>query len=289
MNTSQPQPNNLSDSDLELLSAYLDNALNVAERINVERRLESDPLLRAELDDLRATVMSLRNLEPLRPPRSFTIDPATAPRRAFSFPLAWVMQLGSGLAGLVLVLVASVQIFIVQPQSGGNVSFEAYSQPAAEAPAQAPLPTSAAASAPQEPNVMAEDSAAGAEMAPQAATELQRQGPEATAAVEDTAMAQSAPAPAAPNANIELVPTDAPLSSADSVPPGAGGGAPAIDVPESGISSSESSSPDTIDPQVNADPNQPVAGGIPPGLLLVIGLVLIGAAGASYLYRRQRR
>jgi hypothetical protein len=116
----QPSPaNNLSDSDLELLSAYIDNALSVAERANLERRLAADPRLRAELEELQATTRLLRQLAPARPPRSFTLDPATAPRPAPAFRLSWFMQLGSGVAGLALVVLATIQLLASAPSALG--------------------------------------------------------------------------------------------------------------------------------------------------------------------------
>ncbi|MCX7791074.1 MAG: hypothetical protein N2378_10585 [Chloroflexaceae bacterium] len=124
----QPSSNNLSDSDLELLSAYIDNALSVAERVNLERRLAADPRLRAELEQLQATTRLLRQLPPVPPPRSFTLDPAPAPRPAPVFRLSWFMQLGSGLAGLALVLLATVQLLASAPWAVGM------------APAAAPAP-----------------------------------------------------------------------------------------------------------------------------------------------------
>ncbi|MGQ9927141.1 MAG: anti-sigma factor family protein [Chloroflexaceae bacterium] len=111
--------NHLSDSDLELLSAYIDNALSVAERTNLERRLAADPRLRAELEELQATTQLLRQLAPVRPPRSFTLDPATAPRPAPAFRLSWFMQLGSGLVGLALVVLATVQLLASAPNVVG--------------------------------------------------------------------------------------------------------------------------------------------------------------------------
>jgi len=113
-----PLANNLPESDLELLSAYIDNALSAAERVNLERRLAADPRLRVELEELRATTQLLRQLEPARPPRSFTLDPATAPRPAPVFRLNWLVQLSSGLAGLALVLLATVQLLAITPAAG---------------------------------------------------------------------------------------------------------------------------------------------------------------------------
>ena len=94
---SDPQ---LNDADLELLSAYIDRRLGDGERAALERRLSQEPVLRGVLDELRATVALLHDLEPLKPPRSFTIAaPATAPRRYLVVSLAGD-RLGAGGAGL---------------------------------------------------------------------------------------------------------------------------------------------------------------------------------------------
>src|SRR3954453_8903895 len=92
---SDPQ---LNDADLELLSAYIDRRLDAGDRAALERRLSQEPGLRSMLDELRATVALLHDLEPLRPPRSFTIAaPAAAPRRMWWLP--WP-AIGSALVAL---------------------------------------------------------------------------------------------------------------------------------------------------------------------------------------------
>src|SRR6266581_1568252 len=99
---SDPQ---LNDADLELLSAYLDRRLGAGERATLERRLSQEPVLRGVLDELRATVALLNDLEPLKQPRSFTIAaPATAPRRVWSF--SWP-AIGSALVALACLLTFS--------------------------------------------------------------------------------------------------------------------------------------------------------------------------------------
>jgi hypothetical protein len=128
----QPSAHNLPDSDLELLSAYIDNALSVAERVNLERRLAADPRLRAELEELQATTQLVRRLAPVRPPRSFTLDPATAPRPAPAFRFNWLMQLGSGLAGLALVVLATLQLLTSTPGTVGVAPMGAQTSPQAE-------------------------------------------------------------------------------------------------------------------------------------------------------------
>jgi hypothetical protein len=77
------QPATQAD-DLELLSAYLDDALPARERGVLEARLAADAALQAELRGLRETVSVLRTAPQLVPPRSFTLDPAQ-----FRRPLPW--------------------------------------------------------------------------------------------------------------------------------------------------------------------------------------------------------
>src|SRR5690349_2239103 len=105
----------LNDTDLELLSAYIDQQLSADERAALERRLEQEPALRQALDELRATVGVLRELAPARPPRSFALDPrVVAPRRAWSFP--W-MQFGSALVAVTLMLAFG---FVLSRSTGGG-------------------------------------------------------------------------------------------------------------------------------------------------------------------------
>ncbi|HWQ13291.1 MAG TPA: anti-sigma factor, partial [Roseiflexaceae bacterium] len=106
----------LNDEDLELLSAYIDSRLSAAERAALEERLSREPALRAILDELRATVSALRSLEPARPPRSFTLDPAQVRPRAGPFSLFTGLL---PLAGpLVAVLVCAVLAVTVVGRGG---------------------------------------------------------------------------------------------------------------------------------------------------------------------------
>lgn len=65
----------------EALSAYLDGALDSAERDAVERRLATCDACRAELADLRRVRALLRALPEVTPPRSFTLPATTTPPR----------------------------------------------------------------------------------------------------------------------------------------------------------------------------------------------------------------
>lgn len=93
--------NPISTADEELLSAYLDDRLDPESRAAIERRLASEPVLRAALADLRATVAALHALGALTPPRSFTLDRQHARRGGLLFG---VLRLSTALSALVLML-----------------------------------------------------------------------------------------------------------------------------------------------------------------------------------------
>lgn len=106
-----PEPNvTPSDSELELLSAYLDNALPQVERAALEQRLSAEPGLRRELEALQGTLAVLKNAPTLAPPRNFTLDPAQyrrqtpANRRILWLP---VSVIGAAAALLLVALIAS--------------------------------------------------------------------------------------------------------------------------------------------------------------------------------------
>ncbi len=77
-----------ADRDLELLSAYLDNALPAKDAPHLELRLQDEPELRAQLAELRGTRRLLRELPVLPVPRNFTLRPedVEAPIRSVGLP-----------------------------------------------------------------------------------------------------------------------------------------------------------------------------------------------------------
>lgn len=285
MNTSQPQLNNLPESDLELLSAYIDNELTAAERVNLERRLSSEPALKAEFDELRSATGLLRELETVRPPRSFALDPATAPRPRRFVPWAWMMQLSSGLAGLALVLLATVQFM-----AGGNMAgapMAAREAPAAQAPAGAAAQMMAPTAAPT-PEVLALATAAPAATTapPMAAVQSESAPAEAT---DSMAARESAPA----GDTNSTADNSAPYAIS-TLPPGVGsaGGATSGFGPTSGptpeITAKEPASPGTLDLPAQTAPVGPVSAGFPAGLTLGIGIMLIALAVGWGIYSRSR-
>ena len=69
------EPYELTDRDAELLSAYIDDALDAEQRSSLEARLAQDADLRRELRSLQQTVALVRSLEDVRAPRDFTLTP----------------------------------------------------------------------------------------------------------------------------------------------------------------------------------------------------------------------
>jgi anti-sigma factor RsiW len=219
MNSPQSHPSRSPEHDTELLSAYLDNQLSVAERVSLERRLAQDPELRAELAELRATAAALGALTPLRPPRSFTLDPATARRPRALFPLSWVMQLGSGMAGMLLVLLATAQLLAGTPEAAmAPMPAMATAAPAAT-PEDAPGPMAAPAAEMRIEAATGEAAAGAATMSDE--PELGAGATAATATSQSEAYADSAggSSPAAQAAAADEAPT-ADLTGPGGFPPG---------------------------------------------------------------------
>ncbi len=91
-----------TDDRSELLSDYLDNALDVAARQQAERTVRDCAACADELADLRSLQAMLRALPTPVPRRSFTIDPATVRPRRLLFPIFRIASLA-----------AAVMLFVV--------------------------------------------------------------------------------------------------------------------------------------------------------------------------------
>jgi anti-sigma factor RsiW len=95
---------NHSDNSEALLSAYIDDAVDVVERRRVESYLQTCPACAQEVRELRMFRELLRELPTVQPRRSFTLDPATvAPPRRLLFPtLRWATLVATALFFVVL-------------------------------------------------------------------------------------------------------------------------------------------------------------------------------------------
>jgi len=187
----------LSERELELLNAYIDNELPPNDRAAFEQRLAQDAFLRSEVDAFRATKTLLQMAERVPVPRNFTLDPAVygKPQRGgitnWLGSLAWPAL---GFAGTLAAVMLVFGLFLTLVQSDGafregtaqfsaepaaQSADEAFGDAAAEAPQpaeqemvlEAPAEEEEAAEeeemAEEEPAVeeMLEESAAEAEMA----------------------------------------------------------------------------------------------------------------------------
>lgn len=126
----------LSIRDTEQLSAYLDGRLERSEAARLEARLRQDPLLRLELQELRATVQALSSLPLIRPPRSFTLQPQAVGRRT-SYPL---LRLGTALATLSFVVVVGADLLGGQGAQPTQLADQLLAAPAAQPGAAAEAP-----------------------------------------------------------------------------------------------------------------------------------------------------
>jgi anti-sigma factor RsiW len=94
----------------EDLSAFLDGQLTRRERARVERHLQQCATCRADLEALRGTVVLLRTMPQLRPPRSFLLPASEAvrQRQVRREQLAYVaLRAATAVATVLLVLVVS--------------------------------------------------------------------------------------------------------------------------------------------------------------------------------------
>lgn len=156
----------ISNADLELVSAYLDNQLAPDERTILEVRFAEDAALRQTCEELGATVLLLRELAPVRPPRSFTLDPAmVAPQRSWQLPATW-MRLGSAFATLLFAIT-----FAFGPTGGAPTANAPAASSARSMPDSATGGSTAVEGVTAAPAMAAEATAApAAESAPMAAT-----------------------------------------------------------------------------------------------------------------------
>lgn len=134
-----PSANKVSATEHERyredLSAYLDRQLEPARMAEVEAHLVACEACREELASLEQTVLWLRQLPPVRLPRSFVIPVAKpAPQRATT--LGWTygyLRLATALAMALLVLVVSGDLFLqfgLGPQAPAALPAPVAMQPA---------------------------------------------------------------------------------------------------------------------------------------------------------------
>ena len=97
-------------TDLELLSAYLDNQLSPKDRAQIESRLKTDSKFQRTLAELRAIKTQLRALPMVKPPRSFTLKPENIRSRS-AFNWIPILNWSTAVAAILFAAVISVDLF----------------------------------------------------------------------------------------------------------------------------------------------------------------------------------
>lgn len=97
-------------TDLELLSAYLDNQLSPKDRAQIESRLKTDSRLQRTLAELRSIKTQLHGLPTVKPLRSFTLKPETLRSRS-TFNWIPILNLSTAVAAILFAAVISVDVF----------------------------------------------------------------------------------------------------------------------------------------------------------------------------------
>jgi MYXO-CTERM domain-containing protein len=108
----------LDPRDLDLLSAYIDDALSADERAALELRLQADSVLSRELERLQATVALLRDLPALKSPRDLRVTrEQVAPPRILLFPATYAFSAISAAAAVVLLLAGVILLSARLPRA----------------------------------------------------------------------------------------------------------------------------------------------------------------------------
>lgn len=99
----------LSPKEWQLLSAYLDGVVSPRERIQIEKKLDSEDSFRQALQSLRQTRTVIRSMPRRRVPRNFTLTPEMVQVRqpARIFP---VLRFSSAFAAIAAVILFAIQL-----------------------------------------------------------------------------------------------------------------------------------------------------------------------------------
>lgn len=99
--------------ELNMLSAYLDNALEAEELEKLKSRLEQDPGLRQKLENFRQTKVLISRLDRLNAPRNYTLTPDMVQvRRSKTKPLFSTLRFASSFAAILLIALFGVQALL---------------------------------------------------------------------------------------------------------------------------------------------------------------------------------
>ena len=100
-------------NELNMLSAYLDNALEAKEIEKLETRLEKESELREKLKNLKQTKILLSRLDRVPAPRNYTLTPDMVKVKGRkNQPLFTTLRLASSFAAILLVALFGVQLLL---------------------------------------------------------------------------------------------------------------------------------------------------------------------------------
>lgn len=317
-----PRHNHTEDT-FELLSGYLDDALDLVERRRADTLLRDCSACASELEELRMLQQTLRALPVPMPKRSFTLDPATVKPRMRWFP---IFRFASLVSAMLLVVILGLDTLGGAGSAQDTTAALQAPAPAAESQLRtAPQSTegSAAASAPAAEAPVAEAPAIAGGLPPEdGAEDALSTAPEAAAAPSVETPEVAAMGDAVPEANEEAeaqtakTPPDVTAAPAQADPDAARNSDAPVDetasvmaaeaAPESTVApeafsgaagaapltNSDTSSPDTTSLQAPLTAPGPGSADQPLNLWLVAEIILailvVVLAGATWWTARQR-
>ncbi len=278
----------LSRRDLELLSAYLDGELGPRRKAKLESRLEREPELRLELEELRRTVESVRSLPRVGAPRPFTLTPehVLSGQKAPGINVITLASAVGAAASAILVLVGVLMALGLWPAWGTTarsalaptaefeMALEPTTVPASErvSPSRTPAPLTPvpATAMPTSPVLLAEEEAA--DMAPEGQVEAAigpTQAPPTAMGFGGEAVGAAPPPMATPMAPGAVPPVSAPVEQP---------------IPPTAIAPTQTPSPITPSPiPAPTSARGPVAG-VPLAAPYLIGAGILGVIVSLALY-----
>ena len=94
----------ISPSDWQNLSDYLDNQLSSDAQKKLRIEMSVRPELNQALEDLRLTLAMIKRMPRQRAPKNYTLSPGSLPRRTPAFPFVPVFSVASALCTILLML-----------------------------------------------------------------------------------------------------------------------------------------------------------------------------------------
>lgn len=107
--------------ELQKLSQYLDGSLSEKERLQLKERLQVNPELRKELEQLSRTRLMLKSLPARRAPRNFYVTPEMAGKKVYP-SIAPIFRLATALATFLFIVVVAGNVFWNSSQQAASAS-----------------------------------------------------------------------------------------------------------------------------------------------------------------------